>query len=111
MRRLSQQIPSLISQRRDPKLAYRRSLERVMHRTQPEERLSSMHLAVMVVALPWMQKITAYMRVIRTIRTFHRILKVKEAMFGTTTITWRKSRIHRILSNQNQRFLRSQQAR
>ena len=111
MRRLSQQIPPLIFQLRDPKLAYRRSLGRVIHRIQPEERLSSIHLAAMVVALPWTQKITAYMRVIRTIRTFHRILKVKEAMFGTTTITWRKSRIHRTNSNQNQRFLRSQQAR
>ena len=118
MQHLNQQMPPLIFQRRGPKLASRHSLGRVIPRTQPEERLNPIHLVqlvemmmVLLYCLPWMQKTTAYMRVIRTIGTFHMMLTVKEVTFGAPTTTTMQSRIHRIHSNRSQRFPRYKQAR
>ncbi|KAH9077343.1 hypothetical protein EDB83DRAFT_1699515 [Lactarius deliciosus] len=118
MQHLNQQVPPLIFQRRGPRLAHRRSLERVTPRTQPEERLSSIRLVQLVeimMVLPyyllWTQKTTAYMRVIRTVGTFHMVSKAKEVMFGAPTITRMKSRIHHINSNRGRHFPRSKKAR
>jgi hypothetical protein len=117
MQHLNQQIPPLIFQRRGPRL-HPHSLEIVTHRAQPEERLNPIRLVQLVemmMVLPyyllWMQKTTAYMRVIRTIGTSHTVLKVKEVTFGTPTTTLMQFRIHLIHSNRSQRFPQSKQAR
>lgn len=65
----------------------------------------------MTVVMPWMQKIIACMQATRTIGTYYRVLRVKEGMFSTPKIAWRKSRIHHIHSSWNQHLPQSKQAR